>query len=271
MLLFSRLSRSSKPPVPRRRFATLRTITALILREMSTTYGRPPGEYLWAVIEPVAGIAVLTVVFSVFLRSPGLGTNFALFYSTGMLPFMAFMAVSGKVAQSLNFSRKLLAYPAVTYIDAVLARFLLTAVTEFMVAFLIFAGILAAFDTRVIPDYPVIAAAMVQAALLGLGVGTLNCWLMTRFPIWQRVWSVLMRPMFIMSCIFFMFEAVPEPFRSILWFNPIIHVVGLARRGFYIGYEAGYVSQLYVLGLSGLTFLIGLMLLRRSYRFLLQL
>ena len=33
-----------------RRFATARTIMALILREMSTRYGRTPGGYLWTVV-----------------------------------------------------------------------------------------------------------------------------------------------------------------------------------------------------------------------------
>ncbi|MEL6475009.1 MAG: sugar ABC transporter permease, partial [Pseudomonadota bacterium] len=34
----------------RRRFASLRSIIALMLREMATSYGRSPGGYLWAVL-----------------------------------------------------------------------------------------------------------------------------------------------------------------------------------------------------------------------------
>lgn len=260
------------PPVPsRRRLATLRNIIALTLREMATTYGRSPGGYLWAVLEPVGGIALLTLAFSAVLRAPGLGRNFALYYATGMLPFMTFMAVSNRVARALSFSRQLLAYPAVSWLDAVLARFLLTALTEFMVTFLVLAGILLAFDTRVIPDWPVIGRAMLLAALTGLGVGALNCHLMTRWPLWQNIWGVLMRPMFLISGVFFLYESVPEPFRSWLWFNPLLHVTGLMRRGFYAGYEAAHVSELYVTGLAGLCLLAGLMLLRRSSRDLLQL
>lgn len=261
------------PPTarPRRGLATPRTIAALVLREMATSYGRSPGGYLWAVLEPVAGIALLTVVFSAVLRNPGLGRDFALYYATGMLPFMAFMAVSAKVAQALNFSRQLLAYPAVTWLDAVLARFLLTALTEFMVAFLVLAGILTAFDTRVIPDWPLVLRAMLEAALLGLGVGAVNCHLMTRWPLWQRVWGVLMRPMFILSGIFFLYETVPPAFQGIMWFNPLLQIISLARRGFYAGYEAAWVSEAYVLGLAGLLLLSGLLLLRRSGRDLLLL
>jgi hypothetical protein len=62
-----------RSPAPNRRprfLASFRTITALILREMATTYGRSPGGYLWAVLEPVAGVALLSLVFSLALRNP---------------------------------------------------------------------------------------------------------------------------------------------------------------------------------------------------------
>ena len=49
------------PPaaVPQLRFRTARAVTALVIREMTTTYGRSPGGYLWAVAQPVALIVVL--------------------------------------------------------------------------------------------------------------------------------------------------------------------------------------------------------------------
>ena len=81
-------------------FRFVRTILALILREMSTTYGRSAGGYIWAVLEPAAGIALLAFAFSLALRAPSLGTNFALFYATGYLPFMLYF-YSAKKSQIL--------------------------------------------------------------------------------------------------------------------------------------------------------------------------
>ena len=51
-----RMSDIDLPPQPQLRpprVQTFRTISALIMREMQTTYGRSPGGYLWAVLEPV--------------------------------------------------------------------------------------------------------------------------------------------------------------------------------------------------------------------------
>ena len=115
------------------RQSTLRAVSALILREVSTTYGRSPGGYVWAVLEPAAGIALLTLIFSVGFRSPPLGTNFALFYAAGLLPFLMYSDISGKLGQTIQFSRALLAYPRVTFLDALMARFLLNMMTQLVV------------------------------------------------------------------------------------------------------------------------------------------
>ncbi|MCX7288621.1 MAG: hypothetical protein NTW20_13985 [Rhodobacterales bacterium] len=76
-----------RPAQGARGFRTSRSVVALMLREMSTTYGRSPGGYLWVILEPVGGIALLSLVltFGLRVKSPGLGINFPLFYATGVL------------------------------------------------------------------------------------------------------------------------------------------------------------------------------------------
>ncbi|WP_090115020.1 ABC transporter permease [Limimaricola pyoseonensis] len=260
----------ARPRMPRRRFASMRAIMALILREMSTRYGRSPGGYLWAVLEPVAGIALLTLVFAAAFRSPPLGTNFAVFYATGMVPFLIFTGVQGTVAGALNYSRQLLAYPTVTYLDALLARFALNFMTQLMVAYIVLGGCILIFDTRLTLNLPVIIEAFALTGLLSLGIGTLNCYLFSRSNIFQQVWSILMRPAFIVSGVFFLFEAIPEPYSDYLWFNPLIHVLGLMRRGFYSTYDATYVSVTFVVGVSLTCLALGLLLLWRFHAELLD-
>lgn len=253
-------------PVGQRPLATLRTIIALVLREMATTYGRSPGGYIWAVLEPAGGIALLTLVFSAGFRSPPMGNNFAIFYATGMIPFLMYSDVSGKVALSILFSRQLLAYPGVTYIDAMLARFILNTLTHLMVAYILFTGILLAFDTRTTLELDLIALGFAMTMALALGVGVVNCFLFSMFPVWQRVWSILNRPLFILSCIFFTFETIPEPYRSYLWYLPTVHLTGIMRSAFYTSYDGTYVSPTYVFAVSGVLMLTGLVFLRRYHR-----
>lgn len=252
-----------------RPFATSRVVAALMLREMSTTYGRSPVGYLWAVLQPVAGIVLLTLVFSLMLRSPPLGKSFALFYASGIVPFLLYMEVQSKIAGSIQFSRQLLVYPSVTVVDAILARFILNLLTQLLVAFIIFGVLMNLDDTHAAVDLPAISLALVMAAALGLGAGVLNAFLFGIFDEWNRIWAVLNRPMFILSCVLFTFESIPEPYRGWLWFNPLIHVVGQTRRGFYPFYEADYVSAAYVFLVSLVLLVLGLIFLKRYARYIL--
>ncbi|MDU8912156.1 ABC transporter permease [Aestuariicoccus sp. MJ-SS9] len=237
-----------------------------MLREMSTTYGRSALGYLWAILEPVAGIMLMTAIFSLGFRSPGIGTSFALFFASGILPFMGYMDISGKIAVALRFSKSLLFYPGVTFIDALIARLLMNAMTQIFISAFVLTGILWLYDLDVILDLPAIALAYAMAVALAAGVGTLNCFLLSLYPVWERTWAILNRPMFIISCIFFLYDTVPMPYRDWLWWNPLVHIVGQMRKGIYATYDATYVSPLYVFLVAGVLLTTGLLLLRRYHR-----
>ncbi|MBY6069072.1 ABC transporter permease [Leisingera aquaemixtae] len=256
-----------RPAVGRaRRFASLRTVAALVLREMSTRYGRTPGGYLWAVLEPLAAILFLSIGFSLVIRTPSLGTSFLLFYATGYLPFDLYNSVSNTTARAVGFSKSLLKFPAVTWLDAVLARFLLNSLTGALVAILLLGGVLAVTDSRTVLDLPAAVLAMALAMALGLGLGTLNCALMGLFPLWEVAWSVLTRPLFLASGVFFLYDDMPPLAQNILWYNPLMHITGLMRSGFYPSYTASYASVTYVLALSLILLALGLVLMGRYHR-----
>jgi capsular polysaccharide transport system permease protein len=247
-----------------------RTILALVLREMSTSYGRTSLGYLWAFIEPVAGIALLTLVFSAIGAHPPVGTSFALFYATGLLPFTIYSGITSKVATSLRFSAPLLFYPGVTFVDAMLARLILNGLTETVVFTTVITLIIVGQGLDVILDIPALVLGIAMILALATGIGSLNCFLMAMFPVWERAWAILNRPVVIISCIFFPLHSVPLPWRDYLWFNPIVHLVGQIRSGVYPTYDAAYVSPLYIFGLSAGLTMMGLIMLTRYKSYILN-
>ncbi len=254
-------------PIDRQmRAAGLRTIAALILREMTTRYGRSPGGYAWMILEPVAGIAMLSIVFSLGFRYPPLGHNFPIFYATGLIPFFMFNTVSTAMAQAINFSRQLLVYPRVTFIDAMVARLVLNVLTQLLIFCLVIAGLLLVFDTRTTLDIPKILLSFSMLIVLAAGIGTLNCFLMLRFVLWQSVWSILTRPLLFVSGVLILPEAVPEPYRGWSMWNPILHPICEMRAAFYHGYDPSYIDPPYVFGIGLVSGAMGLLFLRRYYR-----
>ncbi|MFC6587906.1 ABC transporter permease [Sulfitobacter pacificus] len=224
------------------------------------------GGYIWAILEPAAGITLLTLVFSIGFRTPPLGTSFALFYAAGILPLMMYTDISTKLAQTIQFSRALLIYPRITFLDALIARFVLNFLTQMMVHFIVLGFIILFLKPMTTLDYAKIGQAYLLTLALAIGIGTLNSFLTLAYPVWQTAWSILNRPLFLMSCVFFIFESVPRPYSDYLWFNPIVHIAGLMRDGFYPFYQPGYVSIAYPLAVAALCTMAGLFLLNRYHR-----
>jgi len=248
----------------------MRPIVALMLREMSSRYGRTPGGYIWALLEPLGMILILGFVWSLLARAPSLGTSYFLFKATGFMILQMFTVLGNNVGRAMNFSRPLLFYPRVTWLDAILARFLLNALVVSLVTLIILTGVVVYEDLRLVLDWGKILLAMSLAALLGLGVGCLNCYLFQRFPVWEQIWGILTRPLFIVSGVIFLYEEVPPVAQAVLWYNPVMHLTGIMRDGFYALYRPDYVSLVYVGLWIVVPMVTGLMLLRQYHRDLLN-
>lgn len=254
------------PGKPKKRFGTIRNILALMLREMSTRYGRTPGGYIWSVIEPIAAILFLSLGFSLLLRSPSLGTSFILFYASGYLILHLYNNISVPVAQAINFSRSLLRYPAVNWMDAVLARLVLNTLTGIAITVLLLTVIVSTLDVSVRFDMPPLVEAFCLCIILSFGIGCLNCCLFGLFPVWNVVWGVLTRPLMIASGVIFIYEDLPRFAQEILWWNPLFHLTGLMRVGVYPTYSPTYIDATYVLSFGMITSVLGLLLTRRYNR-----
>lgn len=245
------------------RFPTLRILSALMLREITTTHGVRVGGYLWVILEPVAGIVLLTLIFSLALRTPPIGTSFAIFYATGLVPFMFYRVLSNAVASSVGFSKALLGYPVITLPDAVISRAIVNGLSGLLVGYILFSFIMLTDETRTNPQIFQIGLAYAMAFVLALGVGTMNAFLFAALPEWSSVWAIINRPLLILSCVLFMYDDVPQPYDAVLWWNPLVHVVGQMRHAFYLTYPGDYVSPVYV-------FLVGLGLLAMGFALLLR-
>lgn len=252
------------------RFINIRVIVALMMREMSTRYGRSAGGYVWAVLEPLGMIAILSLAFSFVMRTPAIGDSFPLFFATGFIPFHFYMEISNFSAAAVNMNKPLLTYPRVTPIDAILARALLQHFTLVVAALVIFAGVIVVEDIHTAYDLVSIVKSVFYASLLGLGVGATNAVIFAYVPTYQNVYRIITRPLFLISGVFFAYDDMPRLLQDALWWNPLIHVVGMMRKGFYPIYDGAYISELYVGGLGVFFTTIGLFFVYSNKTYLIE-
>lgn len=251
-------------------FANVRVIVALMMREMSTRYGRSAGGYVWAILEPVGMIAIMSVAFGMAMRAPSIGDSFPLFFATGYLTFHFYMELSNFSSSAIVMNKQLLTYPRVTPIDAILARFLLQFFTLATSSLVIYIGIIVFEDIHTSYDYISILKSALYASAIGLGVGATNTVIFTFMPTYQNVWRILNRPMFLISGIFFEYREMPRAVQEILWFNPVLQCVGLMRQGIYPAYHADYVSELYLGGIAIFFMTVGFFLVYSNKTYLIE-
>lgn len=243
-----------------------RVTAALIVREMSTRFGSKPGGYLWAIFDPVAHVAIMTLVFQAIARIPALGLSFPLFFASGYLPFTFYLRMSSFMAGTMKANKALLSYPVVSPFDAILSRFILQLTTDALVALVILLAIVELSGATQAMNVSGMVEAAGAAALLGLGVGTINIVMFARFSLYEQIFGIISRPLFMISGVFFLPDSLPNPFRDYILYNPLVHIIMWFRSSMYSEYRADGLDKGYVIEFALVCFVAGLMLLTASMR-----
>lgn len=211
----------------------VRVVSAFIIREIATRYGRSPGGYIWALLEPVAFIALMSLVMGSLGRAPAIGDSFPLFYATGFLAFNMYKGMEGYLISSVSANKALMSYPKVAPIDSVVARFILQGITSVVVSIVILGGTMLTVHNSLSLHWAYLLEATGYAWFMALGMALMNIVLFFRFPLYEKIFAIVMRPLFILSGILYVPSQMPHPFSDILLDNPLVHIVMLFREGFY--------------------------------------
>nr|WP_245341596.1 MULTISPECIES: ABC transporter permease [unclassified Rhizobium] len=238
----------------------LRVVFAFIIREIATRYGTKAGGYIWAFVQPIAFIAIMGALMGSVGRMPAMGESFILFYSTGYMAFNMFRAMEDYLTSSISANRALLTYPVVAPIDAVVGRFVLEALTSILVAAVIIGSAYhyAGHTSPII--WRDVFEAIAFAWAFAIGVAMTNMVLFFHYPLYAKFYAIVSRPLFLLSGIFYVPSAMPEPFSTYLLYNPITHIVILFREGFYGESPVSGLDMSFVLETSGAALALGFIL-----------
>ncbi|WP_156468152.1 ABC transporter permease [Rhizobium sp. Leaf371] len=245
-----------------------RVVAALVIREMSTRFGSKPGGYAWAVLDPIAHIAFMSFIFMGIARHPPLGNSFVLFFATGYLGFQFYQSAAGYVTSAVTSNRALLAYPNVAPIDTVVARLILQFGTNIVVSIAVLLPIIATLKHPVEITWVPLIEGTTAASLLALGIAFTNVVLFQKSPLYEQLFSIISRPLFMLSGVFYLPDSLPTQLRDIILINPVAHMIISFRKGFYPEYRAaGYDPfYMYIFAFSALAF--GMCLFTSSKRVL---
>jgi len=235
-----------------------RVIGAMVLREVRTTFGSSVMGYVWAILTPTVGVAMMVMIFTAIGRVAPFGTSLALFFATGFLTLDMFRKMSNSLMGVLTANKGLLTYPPIKETDVILARFLVIFVT-YVFIMIVFYGALIWLDLAELPAYwHELFLAVAAVAMLGLGFGMVNMFIIMRWYAWRHIERILTRPLFFLSGIFYVPSQLPSEAIAILKWNPVLHGIEWIRNGYYPNYDSSVLDKTYMLSVIACLLLVGL-------------
>jgi capsular polysaccharide transport system permease protein len=239
---------------------------ALLLRELSSRFGKSRGGFLWVLVEPIAHLLMPILIFGFIRQRLMPGVEYPVFLVYGFLPFLLFKAICLQIVNGVNAAQGLLAYRQVLLIDVFAAKALAHFVLQAIVFFVVLTG-LAMFGYDVLPPRPVeLAGVLALTGTLAFGLGLLFAAIASLIPDARPVIHVMFMPLYLASGILFPVTRFPDEWVRWMAFNPVLHLVELSRVMSVEGYvPMKYLSLGYPVALALTTTIIGLMLYRLRF------
>lgn len=238
----------------------LRIASAFCLREMSTRYGKSPGGYFWALGEPLGYIIMMSILFHAIARSTNLPGGFTLFFATGYFGYHLFRGTADYATPAISANKNLLTYPVVAPFDPLVARLFLQAMTFIVVSTIILGPLVLTTRQPIYLNWEPLLLALAIGLCLGASVAMVNASLFPRYPIYQKLYDILMRPLLLVSGVFYLPSSLPLPYRDYVLMNPITHLVILFRRGFYGNIRMDGLDLAFLLETTAVVGLLGIFL-----------
>lgn len=239
-----------------------RVVGALILRDLRTRFGRTIFGSMIIVAWPLTHLLFIMGALMFTRRIAPIGTDSAIYFGTGVLPYMLCLYPGRMIMLSVVQNKPLLGLPAVKTTDIILARCIVEVIAAFWVT-AIFMLILYLFGIEVLPhriDDAILA--ILSTVYLALAIGWLGAVMYAVVRFWLAIQIGCLILMYVSSGVVFVPTSLPEKFRNILWYNPLLHAVEWLRSSYYDGYGYGMLDRSYLLWSATVILFIALVLER---------
>lgn len=236
----------------------IRVVGALLLREVLTRYGRHNIGFLWLFAEPMLFTLGITALWTASRAVHGSQLPIVAFAVTGYSSVLLWRNMPSRCADAIGPNLALMYHRNVKVIDIFYSRILL----ELAGATASFAALTIIFSAlglmRLPEDILKVLAGWGMLTWFGASLAILIGALSQRSDVVEKIWHPTQYLLFPLSGAVFVADAVPEEFRRVILYLPMVHGVELLREGFFgsqvrAHYDMGYMATVcVVLTLLGL-------------------
>jgi capsular polysaccharide transport system permease protein len=235
-----------------------RLLVALMLRDIKTRFGGSELGFLIAIAWPLTHILALILIYYYAGRTAPYGNSTALWFATGIVPFMASSYMSRFICMGIVLNKPLFTLPIVKITDVLFARAIVEALSASLIVLILFV-IFWVYDIDFAPrDIVQASLALLSMLYLGLGLGVINAIIAGAVPFWMTGYQLLLIPLWVASGVLFVPDALPEVARNALSYNPFLQGIEWTRSAYYDGYGTSVLDKTYLISFSTISLGLGL-------------
>lgn len=221
-------------------------IFALFIRSIKSGFNDKFG-LSWAVINPVSFILILSILRG---RLDG-GTTHTLdtftFMACGMLTVQMFLTVLAASAGVIKRNKSLFAFRQVRPISAFIACGLFELLVKFLVILSIVVAMYFLKIDLLLDDPLIFILAQLSIFTVAVSIGAVFAIAAAFIPEIEKIRSMLSRPLFFISGVFFSLQDLPRETWVYFQWNPILHAIELSRQAVSPSFGAVGVSLSFLL------------------------
>lgn len=241
-----------------------RIVSALIMREMTTRFGRQGLGFAWVIGEPLLFCFGVLILWTATKPAYEHGVRLAPFVMTGYMSIILMRHFLSLLASAIQANLGLMYHREVAPLHLLISRALLElggASGAFMVVY----GVLLALNQVGLPhNYLLLYCGWLLLAWTALGFALLLTGLSMRYELMERLVPVIGYILVPISGAFFMVSWLPAPARELIMFIPFVHGIEMLRSGVFGEFVPTYYNWPYALFTGAIMNIGGLLIISAS-------
>lgn len=211
----------------------VRVIKALMIRELTTRFGRENIGFLWVMVEPMLFALLVGLLWRVLKGPEEYGVDIVAFVVSGYIPLVFFRSVITRSAQSFTANGSLMYHRQIKLLDVLLVRFFIELIGH-MMAYLVIGLILGALGLFPRPhDVGFIILGALYYALFCLAIALVIAPLSEVSEALEKLLPVTLYIMIPFSGAFYLVGSMPEAAAQAVLYSPPVHGMEMMRYGLF--------------------------------------
>ncbi len=241
-----------------------RIIGALLMREMTTRFGREGLGFLWVVGEPLLFCFGVLIMWSFIKPAYEHGVRLAPFVMTGYMSLILTRHMIGLLATALQANLGLMYHRQIAPMHIFVARILLELGGATAAFFIVYVVLLALGQVSLPHDYLLLYSGWLLLAWVSIGFSLILTGLAMRYELMERLIGLISYSLIPISGVFFMVAWLPAAYRDIYLLIPFVHGVEMIRAATFGEFVPTYYDPAYALFVGTIFNILGLLIISAS-------